>query len=184
MSYEFPTHPPRPTDAERERAIEVLREGAVDGRLSHDTFVRRMGLALEARHSADLAALIADLPPPQGRWARLTGSIVRAVTKTSAFRARMRLAWAVQQLPPLLLPAPGPFPVRIGRDLSCTFRLSHSSTSRFHAELSHEGGLWVLRDLGSMNGTWVNGHRVMGAAAVRPGDQVTFGAMSFRLTTV
>jgi hypothetical protein len=183
VSHEFPTHAARPTDGERERAIEVLREGAVEGRLSHDTFVRRMELALKVRHCDELAALIADLPPRQGRWASAVGSLVRAVTRTSALRARMRHAWAVQQLPPLLLPAPAPFPVRIGRDLSCTFRLSHSSTSRFHAELSHEGGLWVLRDLGSMNGTWVNGRRVMGAASVRPGDQVTFGAMSFRLTT-
>ncbi|MCW2870592.1 FHA domain-containing protein, partial [Actinacidiphila oryziradicis] len=32
-----------------------------------------------------------------------------------------------------------------------------------------------------MNGTFVNGRRVMGAVVVRPGDQVTFGRMSYRL---
>ncbi len=50
-----------------------------------------------------------------------------------------------------------------------------------HAELSRQGGLWVLRDLGSTNGTTVNGRRVIGAAVVREGDQVGFGQMAFRL---
>ncbi len=41
--------------------------------------------------------------------------------------------------------------------------------------------MWVLRDLGSTNGTTVNGRRVVGAAVVREGDQVGFGRMLFRL---
>ncbi len=50
-----------------------------------------------------------------------------------------------------------------------------------HAELTHQGGLWVLRDLGSTNGTTVNGRRVVGAAVVRDGDQVGFGQITYRL---
>ena len=50
-----------------------------------------------------------------------------------------------------------------------------------HAELHHQGGLWVLRDLGSTNGTTVNGRRVVGAAVVRDGDQVGFGQITYRL---
>jgi pSer/pThr/pTyr-binding forkhead associated (FHA) protein len=42
--------------------------------------------------------------------------------------------------------------------------------------------MWVLRDLGSTNGTTVNGRRVVGAAVVREGDQVGFGRMTFRLS--
>lgn len=41
--------------------------------------------------------------------------------------------------------------------------------------------MWVLRDLGSTNGTTVNGRRVIGAAVVHEGDQIGFGGMSFRL---
>ncbi len=41
--------------------------------------------------------------------------------------------------------------------------------------------MWVLRDLGSTNGTTVNGRRVIGAAVVREGDQVGFGQVSYRL---
>jgi pSer/pThr/pTyr-binding forkhead associated (FHA) protein len=42
--------------------------------------------------------------------------------------------------------------------------------------------MWVLRDLGSTNGTTVNGRRVIGAAVVREGDQVAFGRTAFRLS--
>ena len=41
--------------------------------------------------------------------------------------------------------------------------------------------MWVLRDLGSTNGTTVNGRRVIGASVVRDGDQIGFGRMMFRL---
>ncbi|MFF3560590.1 FHA domain-containing protein [Streptomyces sp. NPDC002574] len=191
MSHEFPTSSappsapaPRPTEAEREHAIEVLRGGAVDGRLSHDTFLQRVELALTAGRSDELDALIADLPAAEGRMARLGRWLERGVARISALQVRFRDAWQAEKLPPLLFPAPGPVPLRIGRDLSCGFRLSHASASRIHAELRHEHGVWVLRDLGSMNGTWVNGRRVMGAAVVRPGDRVTFGAMHFRLAAV
>ncbi|TJZ99366.1 FHA domain-containing protein [Actinacidiphila oryziradicis] len=183
-SYEFSTHPDaRLSDAEREHAIEVLRESAVEGRLSHDTFLQRMELALVVRGRDELEALTADLPPAEE--GRLTRFVVRAVGKVSALHMRIRNAWRVERLPTLVLPVadsePMPLPLRIGRDLSSGLRLSDSSASRVHAELRRDGETWTLRDLGSMNGTFVNGRRVMGAVVVRPGDQVTFGRMSYRL---
>lgn len=51
-----------------------------------------------------------------------------------------------------------------------------------HAELTVHGGRWLLRDLGSTNGTCVNGQRVTGTVSVREGDQVSFGTMMFRLS--
>lgn len=50
--------------------------------------------------------------------------------------------------------------MRIGRDEDCGLRLRHPSVSRVHAELRGEGGSWRLRDLGSKNGTHVDGSRV------------------------
>ena len=177
-SYEFNTYPARLSDAERERVLDVLREGAAQGKLSHETFVHRMELVLAARRSEELAALTADLAD-EGRWSR---RLYGAVGRISAFSVRLRRAWQAEKLPPLLLPEPGPHPLRIGRDPANGLRLSHDTVSRMHAELSHHGRLWVLRDLGSTNGTTVNGRRVTGSIVVTDGDMVGFGSMNFRLT--
>ncbi|MFD5625083.1 MULTISPECIES: FHA domain-containing protein [unclassified Streptomyces] len=178
-SFEFPTYPARLSDAERDRALKVLRDGVALGRLSHDTFIRRMELALNARRSDELAVLTADLPT-ENRWAKALFGGVEAV---SGFSARLRRAWRAERLPKLLLPHPtGPYPLRIGRDPGSGLRLSHETVSRVHAELSRQGGFWVLRDLGSTNGTTVNGRRVIGAAVVREGDEIGFGRMTFRLS--
>ncbi|MFK0153367.1 FHA domain-containing protein [Streptomyces sp. NPDC090499] len=179
-SFEFHTYPARLSDAERDKALSVLRDGVAMGRLSHDTFVRRMELALAARRSDELAALTADLPQ-ESRFARVLFGTVEAV---SGFTVRLRRAWQAERLPKLLLPHPaGGHPLRIGRDPANGLRLNHETVSRVHAELRRQGGLWILRDLGSTNGTTVNGRRVTGAAVVREGDQVAFGRMAFRLAS-
>ncbi|MGW4954646.1 FHA domain-containing protein [Streptomyces parvulus] len=177
-SFEFPTHPARLCDAERDKALKVLRDGVAVGRLSHDTFVRRMELALAARRPEELVPLTADLRT-EGRLSRLVFGGVEAV---SGFGVRLGRAWRAERLPKLLLPHPGTgHPLRIGRDPSSGLRLNHETVSRVHAELSRQGGMWVLRDLGSTNGTTVNGRRVIAAAVVREGDQIGFGRMTFRL---
>ncbi|WP_320776910.1 DUF1707 and FHA domain-containing protein [Streptomyces sp. CRN 30] len=179
-SFEFPTYSARLSDAERDEALRVLRDGVAMGRLSHDTFVHRMELALTARRSDELAVLTADLPT-EGKVARALFGTVEAV---SGFTVRLRRAWRAERLPKLLLPHPGTgHPLTIGRDPACGLRLNHETVSRVHAELSRQGGMWVLRDLGSTNGTTVNGRRVIGAAVVREGDQIEFGRMAFLLST-
>ncbi|GLF97825.1 DUF1707 and FHA domain-containing protein [Streptomyces yaizuensis] len=184
-SFEFPTHSApvqvRVADAERDRVVGLLSEGAAEGRLSHDTFLRRLELALAARSADELAVLTADLAPEDGPGVR--GRLVGAVGEVSAFWERMRRAWYAQKLPPLLLPEPGPGPLGIGRDPGNGLRLNHDTVSRRHAELTRRHGTWVLRDLGSTNGTMVNGRRVVGAIVVRDGDMVSFGRVGFRLTT-
>ncbi|MGW5634156.1 FHA domain-containing protein [Streptomyces sp. NPDC003832] len=177
-SFEFNTYPARLSDAERDQALKVLRDGVAMGRLSHDTFIRRMELALSARRSDELLALTADLP----RASRFSRAVFGTVEAVSGFGVRLRRAWQAERLPKLLLPHPGGgHPLRIGRDPASGLRLTHETVSRAHAELTRQGGMWVLRDLGSTNGTTVNGRRVIGAAVVREGDQVGFGQMAFRL---
>ncbi|MFJ6738344.1 FHA domain-containing protein [Streptomyces sp. NPDC091279] len=177
-SFEFNTQPARLSDVERDKALKLLRDGVATGRLSHDTFVRRMELALTARRSDELAVLTADLPT-RSRFSQVVFGSVEAV---SGFTVRLRRAWQAERLPKLLLPHPGAgHPLRIGRDPANGLRLTHETVSRVHAELSMQGGMWVLRDLGSANGTTVNGRRVIAAAVVREGDQVGFGQMAFRL---
>ncbi|MDQ0793208.1 DUF1707 and FHA domain-containing protein [Streptomyces sp. B1I3] len=177
-SFESPTYPARLSDAQRDRVLGVLRDGAAQGKLSHDTFLRRMELALVARRAEELEALTADLDTG-GRWTR---GLLRAVGGVSAFPAQLRRAWQSERLPKLLLPVPGPHPLHIGRDPGNGLRLSHETVSRRHAELIAHGSRWILRDLGSTNGTCVNGRRVIGSVPVRDGDQVSFGRMVFRLS--
>lgn len=177
-SLEFSAYPPRLTDGDRERALEVLRESAVDGRVSQDTFLRRMEVILQAQRPDELEVVLRDLRSRRAgsRW------LYRAVGKLSAFPVLVRRAWQRERLPELLLPAPGPYPLSIGRAPGSMLRLTHHTVSRTHAQLRHTGEGWSLRDLGSSNGTWVNGRRVTGSVSVRPGDHVQFGQAGFRLT--
>ncbi|MCE7082279.1 DUF1707 and FHA domain-containing protein [Streptomyces sp. ST2-7A] len=193
--------PPRVSDAEREHALALLRESAAQGRVSHDTFLRRMEVVLVARRPDELRAVLEDLPrraaaagaapvpyAPGGAFPVLVdgggdpGRLVRVVGRLSAYRERLRHAWRQERLPELLLPVPGPHPMSIGRAPGSVLRLNDASVSRFHAQLhAVPGGGWSLRDLGSANGTWVNGRRVTGAVPVAPGDRVRFGGTAFRL---
>jgi hypothetical protein len=183
-SFEFHTYPARLSDAERDRALKSLRDGVALGRLSHDTFIRRMELVLSARRSEELAVLTADLPgdgPAARRWSKRVFGTVEAV---SGFTVRLRRAWQAERLPKLQLPDPrDAYPLRIGRDPASGLRLNHETVSRVHAELRRQDGVWVLRDLGSTNGTTVNGRRVIGASVVKAGDQIGFGRMLFRLAS-
>ena len=56
--------------------------------------------------------------------------------------------------------------VLIGRSSDCSVILSNPMVSRHHAEIVREGGRTVIRDLDSMNGTFVNGQRLNGRAVL------------------
>jgi DNA-binding NarL/FixJ family response regulator len=57
-----------------------------------------------------------------------------------------------------------------------------SAASRVHAAIRRIGASWCLRDLGSANGTFVNGQRLQGERALETGDEVLIGktALVFR----
>ncbi len=69
----------------------------------------------------------------------------------------------------------------IGRHDDCMIRIKSSQVSRRHCELVDEGDNLTLRDLGSSNGTFVNGKRVAGQKALKHGDEVTLGAVTLRV---
>jgi len=70
--------------------------------------------------------------------------------------------------------------IEIGRDPSNAIVLeSDPGVSRKHAAIIRQGAACVVQDLGSTNGTYVNGVRVQ-SAALNPGDVVHFGGSSFR----
>jgi pSer/pThr/pTyr-binding forkhead associated (FHA) protein len=55
--------------------------------------------------------------------------------------------------------------------------------SAYHAEIRREGAFWLLVDLDSMNGTWVQGRRVQ-RHAIASGDEITFGSSGPRVRVV
>lgn len=69
----------------------------------------------------------------------------------------------------------------VGREAGLELSLLDESTvSRRHAEIVRTGSTVVVRDLGSTNGSFVNGVQVQGDTELRPGDQIQFGAIRFR----
>src|ERR1700755_664072 len=67
-----------------------------------------------------------------------------------------------------------------GRDEDCDVRLNHKSVSKMHCVIVKTDGLLFLRDLGSTNGTRVNGQRVR-RAALLPNDQLAIAGHKFRV---
>jgi pSer/pThr/pTyr-binding forkhead associated (FHA) protein len=63
----------------------------------------------------------------------------------------------------------------IGRDATNTVAINDAEVSRRHARMELRGTAYVLQDLGSTNGTFVNGTRVSGMQVLNPGDTVSFG---------
>jgi len=69
----------------------------------------------------------------------------------------------------------------IGRTRDADLRLDHPSISRCHFRLTVGSGACTVEDLGSANGTWVEGRAVSGPTAVRPGELIEAGACLFEV---
>ena len=72
-------------------------------------------------------------------------------------------------------------PITIGRDERADLSLSDGSISRAHCSVERaETGRYMLHDLGSTNGTLLNGERVQGSVPLNPGDKIFVGASVIR----
>lgn len=70
----------------------------------------------------------------------------------------------------------------VGREENLGLSLvGESSVSRRHASITRQGLYLTVKDLGSTNGTFVNGRRIQDEAKLSPGDDVQFGAVKFRV---
>src|SRR5205085_11286618 len=116
----------------------------------------------------------------------------RAHEPLPALRARCAAPLATSGLRPMamraqLIPLDGGPPVEVGKDLTlvgrkeeCDLRLDHKSVSKLHCVIVKTDGLLLLRDLGSTNGTRVNGQRVR-RAALLPNDQLSIANYKYRV---
>ena len=164
----------RVSDAEREQALAELRDGYAAGRLTHDTFGHRVDEVLRARMSGELRSLVADLP----RRRRISAVVRAGCRRALGVADRWLRGWP----PVLTLPGGPQIRFTIGREAACDMTLADLTVSRWHASLQRDAGGWLLADLGSTNGTRLNGWRVNGPMPVRAGDLVSFGAVTFVLT--
>lgn len=65
--------------------------------------------------------------------------------------------------------------VTIGRDSSNEIPVNDAEVSRRHARLTFQGGKYVLEDMGSTNGTFVNGQRLTGPRVLKTGEVISLG---------
>lgn len=147
----------RATTAERSAVVSLLEQAHVDGRIGLETFEWRLHRAFRVRHDHELAALVDDLAQQPG-----IRELLRERWRVTVDRLREWLT------PPK--PAPTvtvPFPPRVdgkeylvGRAPRCDLVVDDPTVSRVHASLTWRDGAWLLRDLGSRNGTTVDGWRI------------------------
>src|SRR5262245_40892908 len=68
----------------------------------------------------------------------------------------------------------------VGRSSLCDLPVDDPTVSRRHASVEVSSGRLRIRDLGSLNGTFINGTRIADEVA-RPGDGVSFGRAAFEV---
>ena len=71
--------------------------------------------------------------------------------------------------------------VTMGRRPGCEVVLQDTYASQMHAKVYPRNGVWILEDLGSTNGTYVNQVRVTGTVSVNVGDRVRIGNTEMEL---
>jgi pSer/pThr/pTyr-binding forkhead associated (FHA) protein len=69
----------------------------------------------------------------------------------------------------------------LGRDVNNSIVVDDPFASAEHAVLTFRGSAWYVEDLGSTNGSYVNGHPVAGVAIIGFGDELQIGQVRFRL---
>ena len=158
----------RVSEREREAAVARLKPRLVDGSLSTDTFGVRVESAYAAKTKRELGDVLDDLPGVRA-WA--AALYRRTLDWLSAphepHRAELRLPDTTTRLE-----------LSIGRADDCDLVVEEATVSRHHALLRRTPEGWDLRDVGSTNGTRLNGWRVE-RAALRPGDELDLGVARF-----
>jgi FHA domain/Domain of unknown function (DUF1707) len=151
----------RASDRMRDAVVRRLGRDYGRGCISVDTLAWRIERAYSARDRQDLTPLVADLPPG--------GRLGLLLERFQLWRESLRRA-PVACSPPAALDEP----YVLGRHPDCDLVLGDDSVSRRHASITREGDRWLIVDLGSRNGTHVNGWRVT-EANVFDGDALVLG---------
>jgi hypothetical protein len=165
--------------ARRERLVMLSRptiEFETDGRLGLGEF------GIQTRVVQPALAAEAIPAPAEQSGRTMVYSAAGRVAEPLEERARERRETALLVMDGRRLVV-GPSGVTLGRSSRCDIVLDDANVSRQHAELRPRGGSWVLTDLGSTNGSSVNGRRIDAPTVVKPGDEIELGTsvMTFEL---
>ena len=87
---------------------------------------------------------------------------------------RLELTLLKPHAPPVTLEIDGDV-ITMGRSSDCAIPIQDRFLSRKHAEFVSESGGWILRDYGSVNGTFLNGTRIDSPVKVGQGDHIKLG---------
>jgi hypothetical protein len=149
----------------RWRLANTLRSAYAIGLLTQDTFTLRIVDLYDGPH-VDPQRLVGDLTfrnheGKRGRMHALLGAI---------WRPRISIDDGLDQLPLLALDWTGATTdMLIGRSSACDLVLDDPTVSRRHVQLFFREGRWILLDLASRNGTYINNRRVR-RSELLPGD--------------
>jgi hypothetical protein len=128
--------------------------------------------AVSPEHAVDPEE--AEPPPAEGTGRTMVYSTAGRVAEPLEERARVRQQTALLLTEGKRLVV-GPAGVTVGRSRQCDVMLEDPNISRTHAEIRPRGGSWVLTDLGSTNGSRLNGRRLDGSEVLKPGDEIELG---------
>jgi len=73
-------------------------------------------------------------------------------------------------------------PFLLGRHSDCNHQIWHPMVSRRHCEIRQNGDTFLIRDLKSSNGTYVNGRPIRDETPLKEGDEVRLGCVAFRVS--
>jgi Protein of unknown function (DUF3662)/FHA domain len=127
---------------------------------------------LEPGHEEDYPPALA--PPPESSGRTMIYSTAGRVAEPLEERARSRNETALLLMGGRRLVV-GPTGVTMGRSRQCDVMVDDPNVSRNHAEIRPRGGSWVLSDLGSTNGSRLNGRRLEAPEVLKPGDEIELG---------
>lgn len=161
-----------PPGSGRERLVTALNDAYADGVLSQQTFIHRLDLVFASPLIRPFE-ILGDLPArePGGVWEVM---VERLEAVCRAMRRRLRRSDTPEMTLLALDWAGEVSDMTIGRSKDCDVVLPHSTVSRRHARLGFRDGVWILQDLSSTNGTFVNGRRVA-RVKLEPGDGLLMG---------
>ncbi|MGH2838452.1 MAG: FHA domain-containing protein [Thermoleophilaceae bacterium] len=162
------------SDTGRERAIRLVSDAYARGLFGADTLNRRLDAAFAAKSVAELDRVVSDVPRERGFRDRVEAAWQRYVGARLAHHAGPGFVATVRVHSPRL--AAGESAI-VGRGRDAHLHIDSDTVSRSHARLTRRGGALYIEDLGSLNGTWINGWRIDSSQRLCPGDEVIVGTV-------